>query len=317
MCAEIRGQLKQQLVACIKRSLKPRPVVIAAGSSAEDAAMMQEATVGVMVLSSAAQTEVATNEFRWIPQPEADQVAFGEGGERLPVLRQLSRTFLDSARRTYHALLPLLPEHEPAAERGKSLPSPGPAESRLASKGHMDSIELGLTGFTKQGSHLQQQQDMILEQPQASQPSKKGAGRVGRDSVSKNGAFEPCIQAACLYGGSADVVLASFQSLSSLIFRNALFEQAQSLLLIDQVVYSTSLLLSFVFALLLTNLLDYGDPTGSVFCIWFSLIAVAAACLVGHPMTASLDDKVCSGKAEAVMQFSVGASTIQPRHFVN
>ncbi|CDI75902.1 Guanylyl cyclase, related [Eimeria praecox] len=314
VCAEIRGQLKQQLVTCIKRSLKPRPVVIAAGSSAEDAAMMQEATVGIMVLCSSAQTEIATNELRWMPPSEADQVTFGEGGERIPVLRQLSRSFLDSARRTYHALLPLLPEHEPAAERGKSLPLPGPAESRLASKGQMDSMELGLTGLTKQGSHLQQQQDMTLEHQQASQVSKRGSGRLGRDSISKNGAFEPCIQAACLYGGSADVVLASFQSLCSLIFRNALFEQAQSLLLIDQVVYSTSLLSSFVFALLLTNLLDYEDPTGSVFCIWFSLIAVAAACLVGHPMAASLDDEcfwtACEGILTSVATFALGHQAV-------
>lgn len=301
VCAEIRGPVKQQLVACIKKSLKPRPVVIAAGSSAEDAAMMQEATVGIMVLCSSAQAEVATNELRWIAPQEADQVTFGEGGERLPVLRQLSRTFLDSARRTYHALLPLLPEHEPAAERGKSLPSPGPAESRLTSKGQMDSMELGLTGLTKQGSQLQQHEDMTLEHRQASQASKRVVGRIGRGSVSKNGIFEPCIQAACLYGGSADVVLESFQSLCSLMFRDALFEQAQSLLLIDQVVYSTSLLSTFVLALLLTNLLDYRDPTGSVFCIWFSLIAVVAACVVGHPMAASLDDEVCSKQSEIVI----------------
>ncbi|CDJ47305.1 hypothetical protein, conserved [Eimeria brunetti] len=314
VCAEIRGQLKQQLVACIKRSLKPRPVVIAAGSSAEDAAMMQEATVGIMVLCSSTQTEVPTNELKWIPPADADQLTCGEGGERRPVLRQLSRSFLDSARRTYHALLPLLPEHEPAAERGKSLPSPGPAEGRLVSKGQMDSIELGITGLTKQGSHLQQQQDMALEHQQVSQVSKRGAGRVGRDSVAKSGAFEPCIQAACLYGGSADVVLASFQSLCSLIFRNALSEQAQSLLLIDQVVYATSLLSSFVFVLLLTNLLDYGDPTGSVFCIWFSLIAVATACVAAHPMAASLDDKcfwtVCEGILTSVATFALGHQAV-------
>lgn len=291
VCAEIRGQIKQQLVACITGSLKPRPVVVAAGSSAEDAAMLREATVGILVLHRHPQraTAPATTGTASVGASTAAAFTPRDSEGRLSTFRQHNRSFFDSARSAYNSLLPLL--HDPAGERGRSLPIPGSPPNSLAPKRPRLSLELGLYGPPTQGPPSPQLQPSD-QQPQPLRSGERDTDRTGRVPITGNGVFEPYLQAACLCGRSTDVVLASFEALCPLIFKNALSEQAQSLLLLDQVVYSTSLLSTFLFAMLLTNLLDPSDPTASVTCIWFSLIAAIVACIIGGPMAVALDDEV-------------------------
>lgn len=310
VCAEVRGQLKQQLVACIKASLKPQPIVIAAGSSAEDAAMMREATIGILMLQALTPAEEATYVAEGPAEPMADPVTSSENAAKPPVARHLRRTFLPNSRKTSHAFLPLLPEQEPGAKRRKSLPLPPAPENCQAPKGRINSMDSGLNGLLKQASSVFQQELVVQQHQQATQSTNQGPGRVGRNSVTNNCTFVPYMQAACLCGSSADVVLESFHSLCSLIFRDALFERAQSVLLIDQVIYSTSVLLAFLFAMLATNLLDSGDPTGLVNCIWFSLIAIAAACLTSRPMAAALDDEVGTTQASMTGLFTLLFSSL-------
>ncbi|OEH77684.1 guanylate cyclase related protein [Cyclospora cayetanensis] len=293
VCAEIRGDLKQQLVACIKKALKPQPVVVALGSSAEDAAMMREATVGVLVLQP--RTESAVDVSEAVEETACAQGRFesGECETRATAVGQLGRPLHETARKTYGNLLPLLPENEPAEDREKPLRCPlSTPKSPQASYGQATSLDLGVSGPSKQESPLPRQQSLTISEPsQVMRSARRDKRRSGRHSTRGYSIFAPYMQAACLCSNSADVVLASFESLRHLIFKKALLEQAQSVLLVDQVVYSTSLLCTFVFAMLLTSLVDYSDVTNSVYCIWFSLLAVMAACFIGRSMTVALDDE--------------------------
>ncbi|XP_026193746.1 uncharacterized protein LOC113147416 [Cyclospora cayetanensis] len=316
VCAEIRGDLKQQLVACIKKALKPQPVVVALGSSAEDAAMMREATVGVLVLQP--RTESAVDVSEAVEETACAQGRFesGECETRATAVGQLGRPLHETARKTYGNLLPLLPENEPAEDREKPLRCPlSTPKSPQASYGQATSLDLGVSGPSKQESPLPRQQSLTISEPsQVMRSARRDKRRSGRHSTRGYSIFAPYMQAACLCSNSADVVLASFESLRHLIFKKALLEQAQSVLLVDQVVYSTSLLCTFVFAMLLTSLVDYSDVTNSVYCIWFSLLAVMAACFIGRSMTVALDDEVgvrclwtaAEGMATSLVVFLLG-----------
>lgn len=295
------SQLKQQLVLCLQASLRPHPVIVAAGSSKEDTLMLQEATVGVLVLSrrapGAAETAAAATRAGGTQVAGTGSLAPGDSESKLPFSKQGSMSFCDASRASLSSILPLLPEHEPASGT-----VPAAANSLWASaKQLIHPADIGLCDHAKQ-SPLSRQQlhvpptEQQQQQSHAPRLTRANIGRSRRILYSRSSSFEAYLQAACLFAGSSDVILGSFESLRNLMFRHALFEEAQMLLLLDQVVYSTSLLSTFLFALLLTNLLDLRDPTSSVYCIWFSVLAVTASCLIGRPMCLSLDNEVRSAR---------------------
>ncbi|KAL8435373.1 hypothetical protein ACSSS7_002561 [Eimeria intestinalis] len=299
VCAEIRGPLKQQLVACIRGVLRPRPVVVAAGSTMEDAQMLEEATVGILVLNSmmcstpgarkTATTKISASNFVSKGTPSAQH----DKDKRLLLSQQGAASAHENGK-CCGALLPLLPENQPAADRWQLASVAGSMNSLRAScSSQVLTLNLGISEQAKQGPPVRTQ----LQLPQAVQQSQAGesprrysAQGPTEANLSEDGPL-PFLQPACFCGSSGDVVLLSFESLRNLFFKTAVFEQAQSLLLVDQVIYSTSLWSVFVFALLLTDILDVDNPTAALYCTWFSLLSVAAACLVGRPMAAALDDE--------------------------
>lgn len=266
--------------------------------------MLREATVGALVLQREKRSPDATAAVAGTFSFAASTAALAtprDSEERYSVLRQRTTSFTDNARRTYSTILPLLPENEPAGERCKSVPLAGSAMNSRASQPQVLAAELVRSDLSIQGPLSRLQPLSSEQQQQVPGPAKRVARRTARASASPSGNAGPYMQAACLVGSSCDVILVSFESLSHLLFSSALSEQAQNLLLLDQVVYSTSLLSTFLFAMLLTNFLDPVDPTASVYCIWFSLVAVTAACIIGRPMARALDDEVQIGETSPIL----------------
>lgn len=272
VCVDISGQMKQQLVECLQRHLKPQPVVVAVGAVQQDIGMLCSASAGVLVLA---------NEFH-VPFRSVPAVADERATEETHLKRGFPSLFECSHSRQ-DALLQVHVLLDPALYRQISLHGGEGQCFFKTTTGRRLSAGCSLPLFD---GWLRES-----ERRGAEEEDECGGGGAGPCEVLGHKAS--LVQGSVLCCGNADILVHSLGDLQRILLVDALRQLLIHILILDQCICSSGCLLA-VTAALSRSCVSFASER-AVFILsllWVGFGAVAAALVAGNLFASALQRPV-------------------------